>query len=64
MKAYLVSTCALFGVIAVLHAARAIVEWPRLSTEPVYFFSVIGLGLLAAVLAVWSWRLLRARSGA
>ena len=64
MKAYLVSTCAIFGVIAVLHALRAIVEWPMLSTDPVYFFTMLGLGLLAGALAVWSWRLLRARSDA
>jgi hypothetical protein len=64
MRAYLVSTCLIFGIIALLHLARAIVEWPVLSTDPKYFLSMLGLGVLAAGLSLWSWRLLRARSNA
>jgi hypothetical protein len=52
----------IFGLIAVVHAVRAMAEWPLFSTDPGYYLSMVGLGVLAAALSAWSWRLLRARS--
>jgi hypothetical protein len=54
MRAYLVTTGLLFGSIAVLHTWRVIVE-PHLATHAWYLL----LTLLAAVLALWAWRLFR-----
>jgi len=59
VKAYLVITGTLFGLIAVLRLLRAIAEWHLLATDPWYFLGMAGLGVLAAALAVWAWRLLR-----
>ena len=55
MKAYLLTTGVLFGLIAIAHILRMIVEWPRLATDPWYLL----LTLLAAALCVWAWRLFR-----
>jgi hypothetical protein len=62
MKAYLVTTGALYGLIAVMHVVRAIAEWRRLTTDPWYFLAIVALGIVAAGLSVWSWRLLRQQS--
>jgi hypothetical protein len=58
MKAYLVITGSLFGLLAVMHLLRAIAEWHSLKTDPAYFLGMAALGLLAAALSVWAWRLL------
>jgi hypothetical protein len=59
MRTYLVSTCVIFGLVAVLHLIRAIVEWPMISSDPVHFLLIVGFGVVAGVLSYWSWRLLR-----
>ena len=59
MKAYLVTTGSLFGLIALSHLLKAIQEWPLLHTRPAYFLSMAGLGLVAAGLSAWACRLLR-----
>ena len=61
MKAYLVTTGVLFGLLALMHLARAISEWPSLSADPWYFLGMAGLGLVAACLSGWAWRLLRSQ---
>ena len=59
MKAYLVTTGTLFGLIAMLHLLRSIEEWKNLTTDPWYFLGMAALGVLAAGLSVWAWRLLK-----
>jgi hypothetical protein len=61
MKAYLVTTGAIFGLIAVLHLLRDITERSRLATDTVPYLAEAALGLVAAALAVWAWRLFRAQ---
>jgi len=60
MKAYLVTTGTLFALLAVAHLLRTIAEWPRLTSDPWFLFEVPGIGILAAAICVWAWRLLRA----
>ena len=55
MKAYLLTTGALFGLITLAHVWRVIDEWPYLATDPWYIL----LTVAAAVLCLWAWRLLR-----
>ena len=55
MKAYLMTTGAIFGLITLAHLWRMIAEWPHLATEPWYVL----LTVTAAVLSFWAWRLLR-----
>jgi hypothetical protein len=55
MKAYLLTTGVLFGLITIAHILRIIAEWPRFATDPWYLI----LTLAAAALCVWACRLLR-----
>ena len=55
MKAYLLTTGVLFGLITIAHILRIIVEWPRFATDPWYLI----LTFAAAALCVWACRLLR-----
>jgi hypothetical protein len=59
MKAYLITTGTLFALIAIMHLVRAIDEWPSMTTDPIYFLGMAGLGVVAGCLSVWAWRLLR-----
>ena len=54
MKAYLVTTGTVFGLITVAHVFRIMVEGLHLAREPLY----IVLTLAAAGLSLWAWRLL------
>jgi hypothetical protein len=59
MKAYLIITGVIFGLMALLHLWRAIAEWSRFATNPAEAVSMAVLGLVAAGLSGWAWRLLR-----
>jgi hypothetical protein len=54
MKAFLVTSGTIFGLITVAHIARAIVEGPSIATDPFFIL----LTLLAAGVSAWAWRLL------
>jgi hypothetical protein len=62
MKAYLIITGALFGLMAAMHVWRGIAEWHSLATDPGYFLGMEALGLVAAGLSAWAWCLLRRQS--
>ena len=55
MRAYLVTTGVMFALIAVAHVWRIFAESRALATEPWF----MGLTLLAVVMSVWAFRLLR-----
>jgi hypothetical protein len=58
MKAYVIITGALFGLLTVAHIVRVVTENPRLATEP--FFVLVTL--LTAGLCLWALQLvLRSR---
>jgi hypothetical protein len=59
MKAYLAITGALFSLMAAMHLLKAIDERRLLATDPGYFLGMAGLGVVAAVLSAWAWRLFR-----
>jgi hypothetical protein len=52
MKAYLITTAIIFGLITGAHIWRAVAEWPQ---DPFFIL----LTLLAAGLCVWACRLLK-----
>jgi hypothetical protein len=58
MKAYLVTTGVVFGLITLAHIVRIVMEGSHLLKEPLY----VVLTLVAAGLSVWAWRLLRVAS--
>src|SRR6476469_6234411 len=54
MRAFLITSRAVFGLIVLAHIARAVAEGAHVATDP--FFILITL--LAAGLSAWAWRLL------
>ena len=62
MKAYVITTGAVFGLLALAHVLRMIAEDARLATDPFY----LAITLVAAALCAWSvivLRNLRTRTG-
>ena len=59
MRAYLLTTGALFAVLAFAHLARTIAESGRLRTDPGFILEGPGIAIIAAAIAIWAWRLLR-----
>lgn len=58
MKAYVMTTGAVFGLIVVAHIWRVIEEGSALAKDPLY----IVLTIAAAALCLWAWRVLRLMS--
>jgi len=55
MKAYLITTGTVFGLITAAHIWRMFAEGSHLATDPVFLL----LTVLAAGLSFWAWSLLR-----
>ena len=53
MKAYVMTTGAVFGLLALVHLWRAVVEGPHLATDPWYVLITV----VAAALCIWAARL-------
>ncbi len=58
MKAYLITTGLIFGLITLAHLFRIHAEGRQLATEPVFLI----LTVLAAALCLWACRLLMRRA--
>jgi hypothetical protein len=54
MKAYLVTTGSVFGLIVLAHVWRVVEEGPHVTTDPFFIL----LTAAAAALSLWAWRLL------
>ena len=54
MKAYVMTTGAVFGLLTLVHLWRIIVEGLHLATEPLYVLLTVAAGSLC----FWAWRLL------
>ena len=55
MKAYVMTTGAVFGLLTLAHLLRMIVEGRHLATNPVFVLITVAAGSLC----LWAWRLLR-----
>jgi hypothetical protein len=55
MKAYIITSGAVFGLLTVAHLLRIAFENRHLVTDPVYIL----ITLASAGLSVWAWRVLR-----
>jgi len=55
MKAYVVTTGTVFGLIVVAHVWRVLAEGPALARDPFYILVTIA----AVILSVWAWRVLK-----
>jgi len=58
MKAYLITTGTVFGLLVVLHVWRLIEEGGHLVSDPFFWL----ITLVAAGLSVWAWSLVRLSS--
>ncbi|HEX2643849.1 MAG TPA: hypothetical protein VHU81_12725 [Thermoanaerobaculia bacterium] len=54
MKAYVMTTGIVFGLLTLAHIARMLWEDPHLATEPVYVLITVA----SAALCLWAWRVL------
>ena len=57
MRAYVMTTGTVFGLITVAHVWRVVEEGSQLARDP--FFVLLTVATMA--LCLWAWRLLRAR---
>jgi hypothetical protein len=55
VKAYVMTTGIIFGLIVVAHIWRAVAEGPSIAANPPYIL----LTVAAAALALWAWRVLK-----
>ena len=55
MRAYVMTTGAVFGLLTLAHLLRIIVEGLHLATDPLYVLITVAAGGLC----LWAWRLLR-----
>jgi len=55
VKAYVVTTGAIFGLLVTVHVWRAFAEGPRIATDPWFIL----ITALAAGFCFWAWRVLR-----
>ncbi|MES3025687.1 MAG: hypothetical protein V4857_29265 [Pseudomonadota bacterium] len=58
MRAYVIVTGIVFGLLALAHVARMVWEQPALARDPLYLL----ITACSAGLALWAWRLLRRRA--
>jgi hypothetical protein len=55
MKAYVITTGAVFGLLTILHLLRIVTENPHLATDPIYLL----ITLASAALSIWALYVLR-----
>jgi hypothetical protein len=55
MKAYVITTGSVFGLLVLAHVWRVIEEGPHLARDPSY----VMITAASAALCLWAWRLLR-----
>ena len=55
MKAYVVTTGMIFGLLVAVHLGRILAENPQLATDPIF----LAITAVAGGLAIWAWRVVR-----
>jgi len=55
MKAYVITSGAIFGLVTLAHIWRFVAEGSRLASEPLFII----LTLIAAALCLWAFRVLK-----
>jgi hypothetical protein len=58
MRAYVITTGVIFGLLTLMHVWRVWVEGPQLARSPIF----IVLTVLSAALCGWAWRLVKTSS--
>jgi hypothetical protein len=55
VKAYVITTGAVFGLLTIAHLLRMVLEKPDLASEPFY----LAITAASAALSIWAWVVLR-----
>jgi hypothetical protein len=55
VKAYVITTGAVFGLLTIAHLLRMVMEKPDLASEPFY----LAITAASAALSIWAWVVLR-----
>jgi hypothetical protein len=55
MRAYIITSGTVFGLLVLAHIARLVLEGPRVMQD----FWFVTFTVLAAALSLWAWRVLR-----
>jgi hypothetical protein len=55
MKAYLITTGAVFALLVIMHILRLATESTRFLMDPIFMLFTVG----SAALAIWAWMLFR-----
>jgi hypothetical protein len=55
MRAYVITTGVVFGLLTVAHILRMLTEDPKMAADPIY----LGITAAAAALCVWAFYVLR-----
>ena len=58
MKAYLVTTGTIFGLMAVVHLLRIADEWPHFGDDAWFAGTVIGVIVIGGAMSAWAFTLL------
>ena len=59
MKAYVITTGVVFGLLTLAHILRIIMEGPGLAKDPFYILITVA----TAVMCIWAWRLVSRSAG-
>ncbi len=59
MRVYLLATGTLFGLVALAHLWRTVNELRHLSSDPSFVVGVAAIGIVAAAMSIWAFRLVR-----
>jgi hypothetical protein len=59
MKAYLIITGTLFGLLDLMHLVTTVERLDHFRTDPWFVLGTAAITIVAAALSVWAWRLLR-----
>lgn len=57
MKAYVITTGVIFGLLTVAHVFRVVAEDRHLASDPVF----VSFTVISAALSIWAWMVLRRR---
>jgi len=64
MKAYLLTTGSLFGIIGLMHGSQVVLHWRRVVSDGEFAAENVILAAIALGLALWAFRLVRSPGAA
>jgi dolichyl-phosphate-mannose--protein O-mannosyl transferase len=66
MKAYLYTTCVIFGLFSIGHVVELFYHWSALGTDKWFLYSMTAVIIVSGALSIWAFvliRMIRGRAG-